>query len=251
MSKNQSIEKAIEASVKAVDQAKIELEKEFGEELANKIGKTIEISTSDEDMPKYTVVKGVRMQQYGGAFVKANGILDETETVLAAAIARPGSAEYGVRGQNNLSRTIMYGDVTIFAFNSAEKKVGMRIMPTKSWMIIQAKNAAGEERIPFIKTPWDVKQQIVSQTGSLQAPSLDRQIKILADIAINLAATECLKRIEDNKPSQVQESYNTAIQASAVMASIISNRKSGGSSINQLTGNGGELSSATADLLSD
>jgi hypothetical protein len=143
----------------------------------------------------------------------------------------------------------MFGDIALYAFTEKEMKTGMRIMPTKSWMIMQSKTSQGEERTPFIRTPWDVRQQVVSQTGNLQAPSLDRQIKVLADIAINIAATECLKRIEANKPSQVQENYNTAIQASTVMADIIGSRRGSGKQKIDFGPNQDGVSSAAAELL--
>lgn len=212
------------------------------------LGGAIEITQDEEEKPKYTVVKGVSMQQFGGAIVKTNGVLDETKSILAAAVARPGSTDYAVRSGNNLTRTIMFGDVAIYAFNEKTMKVGARIMPTKSWRVMQSKTSQGEERTPFIRTPWDVRTQVVSQTGNLQAPSLDRQIKVLADIAMNLAATECLKRIEADKPSQVQENYNTAIQASAAMADIISNRRGSGAKI-QFGQDKDGVSSAAAELL--
>lgn len=221
MSKKTEVARATEASSDAAQAAKLVIQHGFN----HLIGEELELPASKEETPKYTIIKGIEMQQFSGAMVKTNGILDETGTVVACSIARPGNTKYAVRTGNNLTRTIMFGDVSVFAFNKAEMKVGMRIMPTKSWMIMQSKDSSGVERIPFIRTPWDVRQSITSQTGNLQAPSLDRKIKSLCDLVINLSSAECYERIRHNEPSQVQQNYGVALAGASQMAEIISSRR--------------------------
>jgi len=123
-------------------------------------------------------------------------------------------------------------------------------MPTKPWMVMQSKINDGSERIPYIRTPWDAKINIQSQTNNLQPPSIYEGIKRLCDVAINMAATDCLQRIAENQPSQIQENYSVAIHAAAEMADTIATRRVSNTSRGQSNSNGGEqMSSAAASLL--
>lgn len=178
----------------------------------------------DSEAESYTIVKGVPIQQFNGSIAKTNGVLDSTGTVLAMAIARPGAADYKTGENNSLSKALMYGDIAIVSFDNKAKKPGIAIMQTSSWMIMQVKDSSGEERAPFIRTPWDV-QVTINQKGSMKPPTLTQELQVLANAAINLAADECVARIKNNKQSQSQDQYSTAIKASAELAVILTSRK--------------------------
>lgn len=229
------------------------VENALSSQLKTMINGEIDLNQENEKTSKYKIVRGVTMHDYNGHLVKANGILDESETVIAVAIARPGTTKWSSGRSNSVTRTPMFGDIEVYGFNMKEKKLGMRIMESKSWMVMQSKSPSGEELRPFIRTPWDVKQSIVSQTGRLQPPTMDQNIRTLCDAAINMAAIECNERIRDNKPSQTQESYSPAVEAAVEMAHMIMSRTNNKSVQRSTTSyeSSGEITSAAANLLND
>lgn len=182
--------------------------------------------TNEETKSKFTKINNVKIKLYDGQEVETSGVLDETQTIIVAAYARPGDMEYNTTS-NMLTRSVMWGDIQISSFNAATKKVGMTIMPSLAWRVIQSKNSDGEELEPFLRTPWDVKINVTASYG-LKAPALNSEFKELVDIAITMASSDCHERVKNrNKDkNQSQKKYSEALRSASELAAMITNQKS-------------------------
>lgn len=189
----------------------------------------------------YKRTQNLEIKQYDGSIVSAPGVLDSTESLVAVAVARPGRPIFQTRPNspsNNLSRTLMFGDLAIYSFKKTgereengeeiiEGELGTEIMESKPWMIMQTKDPkTGDVREPFVRGPWDVRQTINGSFGALQPPSLSSSVKLLADEAINLAAEELGGKIERGEPVRSQAEYAKAASAATRMANKLIERYS-------------------------
>lgn len=250
MSKKESQKEATNAATDAIEAAK----EAVNQNISSVVGNEISLDQEDSEDAKFTLVSGVPLKTYNGSTVKTKGILDKTGTVLAVAVARPGSPEFVNRGGMNPSRTLMYGDVALYSFDKKDNKIGMCIISTKSWLIMQSKSVDNKEQSPFIRTPWSVRvnTQGSQQNNGVQPPQLETAVKQLCDIAINIAAKDCFDRIVDGKSSHEQEGYSTALKASTAIADVLAKRRNSSPAQSSQTSSFSSegLSAQAADLLS-
>lgn len=191
------------------------------------------------DEKRYFKTQNLTIKQYDGSEVDAPGIVDESQTVVAVAIARPGRPVFQVRPNSSsqlMSRTLVFGDIAVHSFKKTgeheedgeiiiEGELGVEIMESKSWLIMQTKDpSTSEVREPFIRTPWDVRQNVNGNYGNLQPATMSSQIKLLADEAINQAAEILEGKIERNEPVRSQAEYAKAAGAASRMAAKMSQR---------------------------
>jgi hypothetical protein len=189
------------------------------------------------EQKKYYRTSALTIKQYDGSEAKTVGITDETQTVVALAVARPGRTAFTTKAQgSSQSRTLMYGDVSIHGFKKTgehmegdelvvDGELGAEIMESKSWLILQTKDpTTNEEREPFVRTPWDVRQVTQGNFGNLQPAVMNSALKLLADEAINLASEILYDKVERNEPIRSQAEYARAASFATQMASKLASR---------------------------
>lgn len=215
---------------------------------------------------KYFKTCELPIKQYDGSEGRAPGIVEESQSIVSIAIARPGRSQFQVRPNSAsqlMSRTIMFGDVAVCSFKKTgehmeddeliiDGEIGTVIMESKGWLIMQTKDpSTGEEREPFIRTPWDVRQAVNGNYGNLQPAVLASEIKLLGDEAMNLAAEILAGKIERNEPIRSQAEYAKAANAACKMVNIITQRSNTRQSQQTTQSQQGQLSdgAVTADDL--
>lgn len=186
----------------------------------------------------YFQANDLKITQYDGSETLGTAVVDESKSIVAVAVARPGNTSYRQSAQsNNQSRILMMGDISIYSFQCTsehedentkaihlEGKIGAEIMSTKTFMVLQTKLADGTVREPFVRTPWDVRQTNQSQ-GNMEPPTLSQNIKLLADEAINRAGEVLAKKIENGENIRAQSEYARLASAAIKMAKKLANQR--------------------------
>lgn len=187
---------------------------------------------------KYFKANDLKITQYDGSETLGTAIVDESKSVVAVAVARPGNTGYRQSAQsNNQSRVLMMGDIAIYSFKyigehkdekteetHLEGEIGTEIMSTKTFMVLQTKLTDGTEREPFVRTPWDVRQTTQNQ-GNMEPPTFSQNLKLLADEAINQAGETLAGKIERGENIRAQSEYARLASSAARMAKKLTNQR--------------------------
>lgn len=196
------------------------------------------------EQARYYQTSPLTIKQYDGSETQTVGMTDESQTIVALAVGRPGRPTFQNRPNSAsqlLTRTLMFGDIALFGFKKTgehqegegedakiiiDGELGAQIMESKSWMIMQTKDpTSGEEREPYVRTPWDVRQTVSGNYGNMQPATMAPSLKLLADEAINLAAEILAGKVERNEPIRSQAEYAKASNAASKMAGILVQRR--------------------------
>lgn len=183
----------------------------------------------------------LEITQYDGSKTLGSTVVDESKTIAAVAVARPGNTSYRQStNSNNSTRVLMMGDVAIYSFKHTgeheegegdqkkivlEGEIGQEIMSSKSFMVLQTKDPTGVEREPFVRTPWDIKQSVQGPSGNIEPPSLSHSIKLLADEAINMAGEVLSDKIERGENIRAQSEYARLASSATKLAKTLASRR--------------------------
>lgn len=179
----------------------------------------------------------LKIKQYNGAIVEGTGVVDETQTLVAVAIARVGQYTFRATNGTNLMRTPIRGDVAVHAFEKTgeyekdgeiiiEGKIGAMVMESKGWMTVQFKDpSSGIEQDAMVRTPWSVATTVQGSSYGMSPPSMASNVKKLVDEAINLASLDLEERAERGDIQPVQSQYARAANAAANIANKIQQQR--------------------------
>lgn len=190
-------------------------------------------------MSKGTITVPATIINYRGERFDTEGVLSDDMTMVAVAIARPGSPSWTNRSNDNRSyptRTNVYGDVCVYTYQINEEfhdedgrltgvsgKTGTLIMPSRSWMVMQSKDSSGE-RDPFFRSCWEVKTKVDGNFRGLQAPAFSSEVKNLTMKAITYA-TKKLKADVESDRSTLSKDYAELAHTSAEIANILESKR--------------------------
>lgn len=192
---------------------------------------------------KFIPVEGCKIVQFDDAQVDAIGVTDESMTVVAVAVARPGRTNWA-KGNTPYTekRTLQRGDVEIYGLivenvvkdkkGNITKIIGKNgpcVMNTKAWILMQSRNKdTGQVNDPFMINSWSATTRTFDRNGepsNLRAPIVHNDMKLLHDAAINAASVELAEKVEKGTISRAQSEYAEAAAAGVKMAKAMENRQ--------------------------
>lgn len=176
-------------------------------------------------------VRDCKVKMFDGTEVSVNGILDETGTVVAAAVARGSNQLNFTVSQSSRSglpsRILSQGEVTFYTFNKtgeddnfAEGEIGLQLTDSKPFRMIQTKSAEGNENDPFVIEPWS--NMVRNENDKM---SIHESLQKLGTEAINQAVEDMEERAASGKPLMSQEQYNRAARAALNAAKARQSRR--------------------------
>ena len=169
------------------------------------------------------------IKTYNGDEIEAEGVLSDCGTVCAVAIARPGNPMYKSNGTKLPSRTTAYGDLCVYSYDTVNSKIGMSIMKSVSWQIIQIKTKQNTENDPFMKSPFDVKMRPANQDDNTRPAEFSMDIRKLCTEAIRHAINNLHDDIVNNRSSLRSSELAEIADKSVEIAKLLIAKRAGSS----------------------